>query len=438
LDLYTLAPEAQLVMNSAFPSGSNDGAVWSGRGLTAIASAGFAGTAGPLSIVVQPIAFRAENRAFVLMPNGQTGRLQFADGLRPTTIDQPQRFGDGAYTRIDPGQTTLRLDFPIIAAGVSTANQQWGPAIEYPLILGNNAAGFPHAFISTPGRIDLWLFKLNARTEAGRLDQSPYSVVEGTNSRRLMTGMVVALTPRGLDNLEIGGARFFHSLWPQNGLQPEAVLRPVHGFFGSGQNDADNQIAALFVRSVFPSSGLEVYGEFGREDRSGDLRDLTLEPDHEAGYVIGFQKTWSPAPERLFVLRGEVLNTRITHLELARPEPPFYVHFPIRQGHTERGQVLGAVGGYGGGASNVAFDRYDRRGKWSFEWERVMVAEHVTDEDPPNPRAADVTHSLSVSRTFFRRSGDVVAGLTATRELNRQFAGDATNLRAQLGFRPRW
>ena len=30
-------------------------------------------------------------------------------------------------------------------AGVSTANQQWGPSADLPLLLGTNAAGFPHA-----------------------------------------------------------------------------------------------------------------------------------------------------------------------------------------------------------------------------------------------------------------------------------------------------
>ena len=54
-----------------------------------------------------------------------------------------------AYTRLDPGQSTIRLDFPAVTLGASTANQQWGPGSTHPLLLGNNAPGFTHLFLGT-------------------------------------------------------------------------------------------------------------------------------------------------------------------------------------------------------------------------------------------------------------------------------------------------
>src|SRR5688500_12693926 len=45
------------IYNSAYPFGSNDGAVWAGRGLTVAASGGVSGRYGPLSFTVAPIAF---------------------------------------------------------------------------------------------------------------------------------------------------------------------------------------------------------------------------------------------------------------------------------------------------------------------------------------------------------------------------------------------
>ena len=48
--------------NSAFPYGSNDGAVWAGRGLTSAIDLGFAFRVGPLSATINPIAFRARTR----------------------------------------------------------------------------------------------------------------------------------------------------------------------------------------------------------------------------------------------------------------------------------------------------------------------------------------------------------------------------------------
>src|SRR4029079_5937012 len=47
--------------NSAFPYGSNDGAVWAGRGLTSAIDGGVALRAGLFSATINPIAFLAQN-----------------------------------------------------------------------------------------------------------------------------------------------------------------------------------------------------------------------------------------------------------------------------------------------------------------------------------------------------------------------------------------
>ncbi|MDQ6873106.1 MAG: hypothetical protein M3037_14065, partial [Gemmatimonadota bacterium] len=121
--------------NSAFPYGSNDGAVWAGRGLTSAIDLGFAFRAGPLSVTVNPIAFRAENRSFQLQANGDPSN-PYADPLFAGAIDRPQRFGSSSYSRVDPGESTARLDLLGITAGVSTANMGWGPMELYPYIIG--------------------------------------------------------------------------------------------------------------------------------------------------------------------------------------------------------------------------------------------------------------------------------------------------------------
>jgi hypothetical protein len=132
--------------NTAYPFGSNDGAVWAGRGLTTSLQAGIASAWGPVSLVLNPIVFRAENTGFTLAPNGSNGGGRFRDPNFPSFVDRPQRFGDTPYSRFDWGQSTLRIDGGGLTAGFSTANQYWGPATTFPVILGNNAAGVPHFF----------------------------------------------------------------------------------------------------------------------------------------------------------------------------------------------------------------------------------------------------------------------------------------------------
>ena len=145
-------PHLTTYFNSTFPWGANNGPVWAGRGVTASLQAGVAARYGPVSLTLAPMVFSAQNAGFGVQDNGQTGNLRFADGRFPTTIDRPQRFGDGAYSRFDLGQTTLRLDLPLVALGASTANQSWGPA-RSPILLSNNAAGFPHVFLGSSSPI---------------------------------------------------------------------------------------------------------------------------------------------------------------------------------------------------------------------------------------------------------------------------------------------
>ncbi len=267
---------AVLRYNSAFPYGSNDGAVWAGRGLTSALDLGFAFRLGPISATLNPIAFSAQNRTFPLQANGSTTN-PFADPLFPGNVDRPQRFGTAAYSRIDPGESTVRLDVLGLSAGVSTANMGWGPMENYPYILGGNAPGFPHAFVGTGGPLPIWIGRVHGRLIWGQLEQSAYSPATGTSyyssalepgTKRFASGAVGVFQPRGVDGLEIGVARFFHSLWPKEGIPRSYFSKAFEAIFkvslpnsspGFGVNAdrgiGDNQLASAFARWVFPKSG---------------------------------------------------------------------------------------------------------------------------------------------------------------------------------------
>jgi hypothetical protein len=449
-------PSTQVIYNSAFPYGANQGAVWAGRGLTTALQAGVAAQFGPLSITLAPIAFRAENDAFELQPNGMNGRLsfasgrQFSDGRGPLRIDLPQRFGDQPYARIDPGQSTIRLDLPVITAGVSTANQHWGPAEEHPLVLGNNAPGYVHGFLGTSTPVNLWIGHLHSRLVWGRLEQSEYSPVGRGRIPRFSSGAVIAFTPRGFPGLELGAARFFHEAWPIEGLDAAHFFKPLGSLLkvrladraesGDG-SDEDNQLASLFFRLALPRSGLEAYAEYARYDHSWDLRDLILEPDHDSGYMLGARKRWQLSTGRFVALRGEVLNTAIGHLHQVRtPQVPFYVHDRLRQGHTHRGQALGSAAAYGGGGSLLAADYYHPGGRLTLSWNRELRQERGNywwDHSPDAlaPDALDVIHALGIEVLTFHRGWEVLAGLTGAYNLNRNYQSDVFNFAAGLQFR---
>lgn len=438
-------PQLTTSFNSTFPYGSNDGPVWAGKGLTAALQAGFSARYGPVSLTVAPTVFSTQNAAFELQPNGLEGQLRFADGRFATRIDRPQRFGDGAYTVLDPGQSTLRIDLPVIALGLSTANQHWGPAFENPIVLGNNAPGFPHLFLGSSSPLNLGIAKIHGRLVWGKLSQSDYTSITGSAERRFMSGIVGVITPRGVDGLELGASRFFHEAWPDSGLTISSFSRPFEGILkarlieSGGPENPDNQIGSVFARWVFPRSGFEVYGAWGKEDHPWDLVHLLLEPDHASGYMLGFSKILNSSPEGFFAVRAEMLNlqpagglSRVSGQQL-----PFYIHSRSKQGHTLRGQVLGSAAGVGGAHSLLAVDRYHRGGRWTVQWTRELRQDkgRFAKTGVREPNGFDVVQSLGAEVLVFIGEFDITAGITGAYNFNRNFGSDAFNLNASMSVR---
>jgi hypothetical protein len=449
--------EGTVRFNSAFPYGSNDGAIWAGRGFTPSIAGGFVAVAGPISLVIDPVAFVAQNETFKLMPNGQTGIFAFLDGRYTGNIDRPQRFGDKSYGRIDLGQSTLRADLFGVTAGISNANMGWGPMQTYEYILSGNAPGFAHAFAGTARPVNLWLARLHVRAMWGRLEQSDYSPVQGTkyySSRletgtlRFTTGLVAVIQPRGIPGLELGGGRFFHSLWPKEGIPRSYFTKslqsitkrnvPASPGLGDTQGGGDNQEASAFARWVFPRSGFEMYGEYGREDHNYDRRDLVQEPDHSRSYGLGLRKVMSVDSVGLSAIRVESINFQLPTLGRNRGEGGIYLHSVITQGHTNRGQLLGADAGVGTGAGfTFAWDRFSQRGRSTYTLTRTVRQEEGTFyvDGVQNPKSSDVQIGLGVERVRYLSHLELSTGASLIRELNRDFTTNTWNLNAIVGIR---
>ena len=449
--------DLQVIFNSAFPYGFNEGPVWAGRGATTVVRAGASFSFGPLSAAVSPVLFQAQNATFELFDNGAPGPYAFGFPY-PWGADMPQRFGDRTYRRVDPGNSFIRMDAGPVAAGFSTAAQHWGPARDHPLVLGNNAGGFPHVFLGTarPTRVGPVLG--HGKMTWGKLYQSRYTFMDEIARHRLTAGFVGLIVPVSVPGLELGAARFVHVLWSGDVLTRYNLLRPFGRLLGTQSTNPENQVASLFGRWVFPRGGMEAYGEFAREDGNLTFRHLTLEPDHAAGYMVGLQRVWggagrsigdtaraasgvpNPASARRSVVRLEVLNTRSTSVHLIPSQTPFYAHSPISQGHTHIGRALGSAGAFGGGGASLAYDRYTSAGRWTASWSRLMRAEHLTTERGwvPIPLNADVFHAFGVDGVVFRGASAFTYELTGVYELNRNFQRDAFSLRAGSGVRFSW
>jgi len=441
------------IVNTSYPYGANDGPVWAGRGITLVAGGGIAGHLGPLSFSLSPKAFVASNAAFDLVPNGKSGALAFNNGSFPDNVDYPQRFGAKPYSRLDPDASGIRFDSRFLSLGVSTGNEWIGPATEFPFLLGTNAPGFPHLFAGTGEPLNLFLARVQARVIWGKLYQSDFSPVSGSThyispadpgTVRLMASSEIVILPRGIPGLEFGFARFIHV--PYRAGEPSASFwkKPFKTFFLKNeyaQGDSlgvDNQLASAFFRWVFPHSGFELYGERGYEDQFYDFRDFLQDPDNEREYMLGFQKILRRSPTTLDVLKTELTNYQLPSIARVRLQGLIYVHGILRQGHTNRGQLLGVSAGVGAAAaSTISWTRYSPRGRSSFLLRRIVrdQANVFAGNGTVTPALSDVIVSAGAERMRFGRRVDFGAKAELMEDFNHNFSKNVPNLNLQVTAR---
>ena len=456
-----IRPTTGVIGNTSYPWGSNDGAIWAGKGLTAWAQAGVAMRWGPLSAQFAPIAFRATNSAFDMMDNKQSGVLQYADGQFPTEIDRPQRFGAGAYSRADIGESTLRIDGVGLTAGISTASQWWGPTNEFAYVLSNNAGGFPHVFFGTGRPVNIGLGTAHGQVHYGYLYQSKFSPATGKDyfqsydhagKVRFMAGLQGELTIKGIPGLEFGGQRFFHAATDSNGITSDNLQLPWQNLlksrikaegdtvFNDIRSILQNQLASVYMRWAPPSTGMEFYAEYGREDFSADVRDFMLEPDHSSSVNVGFRKAWEKG-DRINAFRGEIFSYEAPGSGRTRGEGLIYLHQPLVQGHTYRGQMLGANVGIGGGLAYLfAFERYTPMGKLKVFTSRVTQRELSArgvqySTGPAFEKPVEVERSLGAEVSRFVGSFDITGRIVLSSDMNRYFLSDKSNANFALTVR---
>ncbi|MGY8779908.1 MAG: hypothetical protein ACKVIN_17530, partial [Longimicrobiales bacterium] len=280
--------------NSTFPYGSNDGALWAGRGLTAFARGGVYARWKGVDLRFAPEVFWAQNAGFDLADNGFDGPDAFRDPRYPGYIDLPQRFGDRPYQRAVLGTSRLTVDLPWTTVGISSEARIWGPSLAYPLLMGDEAGGFPHVFLRSARPLGPGFFRVHGQLMVGYLDQSDWSPIRADVGSRYMTGAVITVESDFLPGLEVGVERFVQGPWEGGPEAMSKVLRPFSSGVSIGAGDGnnignENQMAGGFVRWVVGGTGIEVFAEAIREDYGRDIRRLLVEPDDLLVRSIGFR-----------------------------------------------------------------------------------------------------------------------------------------------------
>lgn len=375
---------------SNYPFGINDGAMIPNTGIQQVVSAGMFLDLGFMSVQLQPEYLYAQNKDFQGFPfEHQSTILYYYEYLN--RIDMPERFGESAYRRLLPGQSSIRFNHKGMSLGVSTENIWWGPSRRSSLLMSNHAPGFLHATLNTLKPQKTALGDFEGQLFAGQLRSTnflpPHSDYvfqvnevyrpKREDGDRYLSGIILSYQPKWVPGLFLGYmstnhmyeadmSRFSDYLPIFNGEKGRNnVFNPVR--------DQRQQFSSGFFRWISQEGHFEFYGEFGTNGNSRSLYDFIITPERNRGFTFGFSHLMPLKKEKQFLqISAEMTQTGQTIRESIRNLDTWYIHNHVRHGYTHRGQVLGMAYGPAANVNWVEFAWVKGMNRIGFHFERIV------------------------------------------------------------------
>jgi hypothetical protein len=264
------------------------------------------------------------------------------------------------------GQTSIKYHTKNISFGISTENLWWGPGMHYSLVLTNNAPGFLHYSINTNKPIHTFIGNIEAQFIGGSLQNGFLKPSENNNpyaaqwytpkdpNERYITGMILTINPKWTKNLFLGLSNMAYIYQrDMNGLEDATALSNFSKYTSLKKRPA---LGAVFLRYALPKDHAEVYFEYGRNDRGATPINI-LYDSVATGYVAGVRKLFPLSNNPKY---GAIsLNIEIVQLKMPQAnliwdanlmskQSSWYTNKQVRQGYTNKGQILGSYVGPGG------------------------------------------------------------------------------------------
>jgi hypothetical protein len=413
-----VSPELLLSFNTSYAQGFNDGSLWQGKGVNSRITGGINLNWKWLSATLAPELWFAQNQGFELMPSDPALSQYSYPTWNVDHIDMPQRFGDDPLIGYGLGQSDLRLNIGSFTLGASNENLWFGPAQVNPILMSNNASGFPHVDIGIR-KVRTFIGDVEFDLVWGRLTESGHFDEEESNDQRLFSSLTFAYSPFFLDSLTLGVGRVMYTTWQNLDINDfTVVFNPLI----LGLDDRD-QVISFLIDWFFTSAMFNVYLEWARNDYSPGLRWALSYPQHSQGYTLGFRKAISTKR------KGYVeITTELT--ELARTKdaddicPSFYRHSQVIQGYTHLGQVMGASIGPGSNTQFFGVDYYDSWGKASLSIQRIAYDQDYYFAKFFTPDNENVEWIVSAGSVIFLSSIDLNIELAFSDNWNRNYVKD--------------
>ena len=397
---------SQLGSGNPYPEG---GKFLQAKGYQQLISAGIYGSFGPLSIQLQPEFIFAQNSSYSTGFSKEGG------------IEYVEIFGKGAYSKLLPGQSSIRLNYGAFSLGASTENIWWGPGQYNSLLFSTNAFGFQHITLNTTKPAKTFIGSFEGQLILGKLENFTPFVRDGREDWRYVNGFTFSYQPKWIPGLFLGASRVFQQYSSYNNntwayylpifepFQKVQLIDPNSPDFDSTEYDDRLQSQQLtgFARLVIPNAKAEVYFEYGRRDHAVDWREFLLNPEHARAYIFGFKKLISLSNEAFFQINGEILQQQESINILPRyglGGGSSWASHGIRQGFTHQGQMLGPGVGPSSNLQTLETSWVKGIKKIGVRWERLNrhqdVYTRVYNDPSENGRWVDYSARLLADWQF--------------------------------------
>jgi hypothetical protein len=373
IKVLPLTMGVQLGSGNPYPEG---GKFLQAKGYQQFASGGVYGSFGPISIQFQPEFIYGQNKNY------------YTRSLKDEGIEYIEVFGQGPYSKLLLGQSSIRLNYHAFSLGASTENIWWGPGQYNSLLFSSNAFGFKHLTLNTRKPAKTFLGYFEGQLILGKLENFAPFVRGGKDDWRYVNGITFSYQPKWIPGLFLGASRVFQQYSSYNNntwayyfpifepFQKVNLINPSSGIFNSTEYDDRLQSQQLtgFARLLIPKAMAEVYFEYGRRDHAVDWREFLLNPEHARAYILGFKKLISLPNNAFLQVNGEMLQQQESINILPRygsAGGQSWATHGIAQGFTHRGQMLGPGVGPGSNVQTLETSWVKGIKKIGIRWERL-------------------------------------------------------------------
>ena len=287
---WKISIRGEFFNSNNIPNLENTSVRWVGRGKSNYSSINISYVGKHLALSIEPYHFMSENLEFDV----------------PERRDLHKRLNDNRPHIKTPFLSTsvrelqLFLHHNEFGFGISNANMWWGPGIHSSLQMSTNTVGFRYFLFGTLKEKRINNFGFDLKYLFTHLD-------EKNMGEPYFTAILFSSTLYSNPEFTLGISRSYLSgpgTLPPMGRNlismEEALLLPFEGLFLEGKQtdlsdpessvDLWDQIMVGYFVASFPSSGLKIYIEYGRDDHAWDWDDFSRQPDHSGANIIGIRK----------------------------------------------------------------------------------------------------------------------------------------------------